>query len=102
MKSGKLGADVIRFGPGEGVGLHVHEGGHVLFVLKGKGIVHYDSVDHDLYPGLCYLVESMVPHAIYGGKDEALVLLVAGDDHRPLADPSRMEPVNADGSSREM
>lgn len=91
LKNGQLGADVIRFGAGEGVAEHTHIGQHVLFVLRGEGIVKYDGVNNDLYPGKCYLVESWVPHAIYASKIGALVLLVVGDDHRGLNDPSRME-----------
>lgn len=90
LKNGKLGADIIRFAANEGVAEHTHLGQHVLFVLRGKGIVKYDGVDNTLYPGKCYLVESWVPHAIYADKDDDLVLLVVGDDHRALDDPERM------------
>ena len=93
IKNGHFGSDVIRFGPGEGVGNHTHVGQHILFVLRGNGRINYDGEDHALFPGLCYLVESMVPHAIFGGSDDSLVLLVVGDDHRPLGDSARMEPV---------
>lgn len=95
LKNGALGADVIRFGAGEGVAEHTHIGQHVLFVLRGAGIVRYDGADNDLYPGKCYLVESWVPHAIYADKEDALVLLVVGDDHRGLDDPGRMELTEA-------
>lgn len=91
LKDGNLGADIIRFGANEGVAEHTHVGKHVLFVLRGLGIVKYDGVDNSLYPGKCYLVESWVPHAIYADEDDDLVLLVAGDDHRPLDDPERMD-----------
>jgi quercetin dioxygenase-like cupin family protein len=91
LKNGDLGADIIRFGASEGVAEHTHVGQHVLFVLRGLGVVKYDGVDNSLYPGKCYLVESWVPHAIYADKEDALVLLVVGDDHRALDDPSRMD-----------
>jgi quercetin dioxygenase-like cupin family protein len=91
LKNGELGADIIRFGASEGVAEHTHIGQHVLFVLRGLGVVKYDGVDNSLYPGKGYLVESWVPHAIYADKDDDLVLLVVGDDHRALDDPSRME-----------
>lgn len=93
LKKNNLGADIIQFGPGKGVQEHTHIGGHVLFVLRGAGIVKYDGVDNKLTPGVCYLVESEVPHAISADENEGLVLLVVGDDHRTLADPARMEPV---------
>lgn len=91
LKNGDFGTDLIRFGPNEGVAEHKHIGKHVLFVLRGLGIVKYDGIDNSLYPGKCYMVESFVPHAIYAGEDDSLVLLVVGDDHRGLADPTRME-----------
>jgi len=95
LKNKNFGADVIRFGAGEGVAEHTHIGQHVLFVLRGAGIVKYDGVDNDLYPGKCYMVESWVPHAIYAGEEDSLVLLVVGDDHRGLDDPGRMELTDA-------
>lgn len=91
LKNGSLGADVIRFAAREGVAEHTHVGQHVLFVLRGAGVVKYDGVDNSLYPGKSYLVESWVPHAIYAGEDDSLVLLVVGDDHRALDDPGRMD-----------
>lgn len=91
LKNGNFGTDLIRFGANEGVAEHRHIGQHVLFVLRGLGVVKYDGIDNSLYPGKCYMVESFVPHAIYAGEDDSLVLLVVGDDHRGLADPARME-----------
>lgn len=90
LKNGKLGADIIRFGPSEGVAEHTHVGQHVLFVLRGLGVVQYDGLNNNLYPGKGYLVESWVPHAIYAGAEDDLVLLVVGDDHKDLSDPERM------------
>lgn len=91
LKNGGFGTDLIRFGASEGVAEHKHIGQHFLFVLRGLGVVKYDGMDNSLYPGKCYMVESDVPHAIYADKDDSLVLLVVGDDHRGLADPARME-----------
>lgn len=51
-----FGADIIRFPKGGKVGNHVHNGDHILFVLKGSGKVEYAGVLYDLYPGLSYLV----------------------------------------------
>lgn len=100
LKNGPLGADIIHFGPKEGVAEHTHVGQHVLFVLRGLGVVKYDGVDNSLYPGKCYLVDSWVPHAIYGGEEDSLVLLVVGDDHRSLGDPTRMDLTEAGKSER--
>ena len=89
--SGKFGADVIRFGPGEGVTNHTHVGEHILFVIKGTGFVEYEGVDYELKPGVCYLVASMADHAIKA--TEELVLIAVGNDHRPLGSYERMDLV---------
>jgi quercetin dioxygenase-like cupin family protein len=91
LKEGKFGADVIRFGPREGVANHVHEGAHILFVLKGTGWVVYEGVDHELEPGLCYFVPSWVEHAIRA--DTELILIAVGNDHRPVDSSERLVPV---------
>lgn len=89
VKNNTFGADVIRFGPGEGVVNHTHVGAHILFVIKGDGVVEYEGVEHALRPGLCYMIPSMVRHAIRAKSD--LVLIAVGDDHRDLASVERMD-----------
>lgn len=91
VKNGKFGADVIRFAAGEGVMNHTHEGDHILFVLKGNGIVEYNGEENPLYPGLCYLIPGSVDHAIRA--HENLVLIAVGNDHRPLDSETRLDPV---------
>ena len=88
LKLGVFGADVIRFGAGEGVRNHSHPGSHMLFVIKGIGIVEYCGIEHQLQPGFCYLIPPSTDHAIRAGSE--LVLLAIGDDHRPLASVERM------------
>ena len=90
VKHGLFGADVIRFGPNEGVMSHTHAGDHILFVIKGCGFVEYDGVDHVLEPGVCYLVPGTVDHAIKATSE--LVLIAVGNDHRPLDSDDRMVP----------
>jgi mannose-6-phosphate isomerase-like protein (cupin superfamily) len=91
LKDDLFGADVIRFGPGKGVGNHVHIGAHILFVIKGRGFVDYDGVPYRLEPGLCYLVPKFVDHAIRAETE--LVLIAVGNDHRSLASEERMSVV---------
>ena len=91
VKIGTFGADVIRFDAGKGVTNHTHEGAHILFVIKGSGFVEYDGVDHALEPGVCYLVPSMVDHAIKATTE--LVLIAVGNDHRALDSEDRLELV---------
>lgn len=92
LKDGDFGADVIRFPAGKGVSNHTHVGAHILFVLSGKGYVEYNGEDNLLQPGVCYLVPSMVDHAIKAETE--LVLLVVGNDHRTLEDKARLDMVN--------
>lgn len=86
-----FGADIIRFAANEGVMNHTHEGDHILFVLKGVGIVEYDGQEYDLYPGLAYLIPGHVDHAIRA--KENLVLIAVGNNHRPLDSIERMIPI---------
>lgn len=90
LKDGKFGADIIRFGPGKGVMNHTHEGAHILIVVKGEGIVEYNGIDHMLKPGTCYLIPSMVDHAIKAKTE--LILIAVGNDHRPVDSIERMMP----------
>lgn len=83
-----FGADIIRFASNEGVMNHTHEGDHILFVIKGEGVVEYNGVEHPLYPGLCYLIPGNVNHAIRASKE--LVLIAVGNKHQPLDSESRL------------
>lgn len=88
----KFGADIIRFEAGKGVMNHIHPGAHILFVLKGTGIVEYEGVEHALFPGLCYLIPGNTRHAIRAKDD--LVLIAVGNNHQPLSSTDRMTPAN--------
>ena len=87
-----FGADVIRFGAGEGVGLHTHVGAHILMVTKGKGTLTYYDEKHDMFEGMIYLIPSEVPHAI-DAKTE-MVLIAVGNDHQPADSEARLEIVS--------
>lgn len=87
-----FGADVIRFSPGEGVGLHTHVGAHILMVTKGKGILTYYEEKHPMYEGMVYLVPSNVPHAIDATTE--LVIISVGNDHQPADSVKRLEVVS--------
>ncbi len=88
----EFGADIIRFAAKEGVMNHTHEGDHILFVLKGSGVVEYNQAEFPLYPGLCYLIPGEVDHAIRAEED--LVMIAVGNKHRTLDSVERMVPVN--------
>jgi quercetin dioxygenase-like cupin family protein len=92
LKADNFGADIIRFPAGKGVTNHVHVGAHILFVIMGEGFVEYNGLDHPLEPGLCYMIPSMVNHAIKASTE--LVLIAVGNDHRDLGSNERMDLVN--------
>jgi quercetin dioxygenase-like cupin family protein len=94
LKDGPFGADIIRFAQGKGVRNHTHAGAHILFVIKGSGIVEYNGVEHNLRPGVCYMIPGLVDHAIKA--DAELVMLVVGNDHQSLASASRLDMVLPD------
>jgi quercetin dioxygenase-like cupin family protein len=87
----KFGADLIRFEAGKGVGLHKHEGAHILMVTKGRGILTYNEEKHLMFEGMIYLVPSNIPHAI--DAETELVLIAIGNDHQPADSFKRLELV---------
>jgi len=91
LKLSEFGTDIIRFDAGKGVNNHTHDGDHMLFVLKGKGFVEYNGVDHALRPGLCYLILGFVDHAIKATTE--LVLIAVGNKHFPVDSWERMSLV---------
>lgn len=92
LKEGDFGADIIRFASGDGVKNHTHQGSHILFVVSGGGFVEYNGQNHVLEPGVCYLIPSMVDHAIKATSE--LVLIVVGNNHRNLSSPERLDVVD--------
>lgn len=90
-KSNKFGADIIRFAPGKGVGLHKHIGAHILMVTKGTGTLVYEDERHPMFEGMIYLVPSNVPHAIEAATE--LVLVAVGNDHKPADSEDRLDVV---------
>ena len=87
-ENSKFGADLIRFAPNTGVGLHTHEGDHILIVTKGTGVVVYKDERHKLHPGMMYIIPGMVPHAIEAQSE--LVLIAIANNHRPADASSRL------------
>jgi quercetin dioxygenase-like cupin family protein len=91
LKLDAFGADIIYFEANKGVGTHVHDGDHILIVIAGVGIVEYNGIEHDLKPGVCYLVPGSVPHAI--SAKTGLTMIAIGNKHVPVDSIKRMTPV---------
>ena len=97
----KFGADIVRFEAGKGVGLHTHVGAHILLVTKGTGILTYGckhgldgpaEEQHEMFPGMIYLIPSNMPHAIKAITE--LVLVAVGNDHKPADSEERLDVVS--------
>jgi quercetin dioxygenase-like cupin family protein len=86
-----FGADVIRFPAGKGVGMHQHAGAHILMVTKGTGVLSYYEQEYDMFPGMIYLIQSNVPHAILAKTE--LVLVSVGNDYQPADSEKRLSVV---------
>lgn len=99
-----FGMGWIKFPPNGEVKLHTHEGSHILTCFGGNGKVKVEiSIpgerqalqEHDLSPGLCYNIESMVPHSVHAGP-EGLLLLVIGNDYRHATATDRLQMISPD------
>ena len=91
LKQGPFAADLIRFPPGGKVELHTHPGNHMLFCIDGKGLVQYGDQFHELHPGVCYLIEGMVPHAVFADDSSQLTLIAIADEHYDVSSSSRLD-----------
>src|SRR3990172_7766849 len=47
----EFGSDVIEMAPGSFFPLHVHDGAHILYVIRGSGAVRIDSALHRVRRG---------------------------------------------------
>jgi hypothetical protein len=97
-----FGLGLIQFPPHGEVGLHIHEGSHILVCLDGDALlrvqVNTDTdqpcmATHRISIGQCYSIESMVPHSLHAGSGGVL-LIVVGNDYRMAANHDRLEIVN--------
>jgi quercetin dioxygenase-like cupin family protein len=93
LKSGRFGADLIKFPPGGRVGTHTHPGQHILIVVSGDGWVTVCFDDYrgryPLQTGVCYLIPGNVPHAI--DAETELAIISVADDHRDVEAKERLD-----------
>lgn len=89
----EMGEDDIMLNPGAGFELHTHEGCHFLRCLRGRGFVKIDGVDYELVPKSRIFVPANLPHAMRAAKNERLVVVAFGHDHRDAGGRNRMKVV---------
>ncbi|MDB5204542.1 MAG: hypothetical protein JWP09_570 [Candidatus Taylorbacteria bacterium] len=99
-----FGLGWIKFPPNGEVKLHTHEGSHVLICFAGRGQVKVEInipaerqsfQGHELSPGDCYSIGSLVAHSVHAGPD-GLTLLVVGNDYRNATSTDRLQMVKTE------
>ena len=74
---GDLDANLVRLGPGEGIGAHVNSEVDVLVVgVGGSGTVDIDGATHELRPSVVVLVPKATSRSITAVGGELLYLSV--------------------------
>ena len=97
----ELGADAIEMQPGSAFPLHVHEGDHVLYVIRGEGVVHVDGRDHRVREGDTITIAAEYPHGVRARNDGSspLLFLAVGHPHKHLSARDRMRLVDESGEA---
>lgn len=72
-----LGARVISIPPNRAFARHTHPNAyHFIYVIKGTGIMEYDSKEYILKPNQTCLVRRGIPHKLGAGEDGLLAIVV--------------------------
>ena|SRR5437899_9173886 len=93
----EIGADRIIMQPGARFELHTHPGAHILYVLKSRGFIHVDGVDHVMAAGDTVFVPANFAHGVKTDASvaEPLEILAFGVPHMPVDSQERMTLVDA-------
>jgi quercetin dioxygenase-like cupin family protein len=88
----ELGADLIEMDAGSAFPLHTHPGDHMLYVIRGRGLVHVDGRDYPVVSGDSIFVPADYPHGVktYADSVESFCFLAVGHPHKHLSSPERM------------
>ncbi len=54
---------------------HEHDWPHINYVIKGKGVIHIDGVDHEVEPGFYAYVPANKIHQFINKTDEEMVFI---------------------------
>lgn len=92
----KMGADLIEMQPGSAFPLHTHPGDHVLYVVRGVGLVQINAEDHPIAQGDTILIPAQLPHGVSvpDTVSEPLTFLAMGVPHRKVSARDRMKVVD--------
>lgn len=91
-----IGADFIRMHPGSRFALHVHEGEHVIYFIRGCGFVHINGEDIPVSGGHLIHIPGEYPHGVWVAKGAVVPLVFAptGHPHHPVHSHDRMRLVD--------
>jgi quercetin dioxygenase-like cupin family protein len=91
----EFGADLIEMQPGSAFALHTHPGNHILYIIKGSGMVHCDGVDYHVRKGDTIAIPAEYPHGVktYTSAPGPLIFLAVGHPHKAIDSRDRMKLV---------
>lgn len=90
---------VMSLGPGEEIGLEVHDGDQILCIVEGAGVAVVGGVEHKISEDSLVFVPAGVNHNVINGKKEAMKLFTvyappqhrAGTVHRTKSEAEASE-----------
>jgi mannose-6-phosphate isomerase-like protein (cupin superfamily) len=65
---------VMSLQPGEAIGMEVHDGDQIIYVVEGKGLVLLDDSKQDVEKGWVVFVPAGVRHNVVNNDDEPMKL----------------------------
>ena len=91
----EMGLDVVSMENGSEFPLHTHPGYHILYILKGPGIIHYDGTDYVVDSHSSIFVPAADPHGVKTLSDnpDPLKFIAIGYPYKHVNSTERMELV---------
>jgi quercetin dioxygenase-like cupin family protein len=88
----RIGADYIRMQPGSSFPLHVHEGEHEIYFIRGSGFVRINGSDEAVREGHIVHIPAEYPHGVWvpTAAPEPLVFVAVGHPHKHVDAADRM------------
>lgn len=83
-----MGGDVVKMDAGAVYPLHIHEGGHIIYVLSGRGRVDTPNGPRPIETDCMIAIPPGAPHGIAAETD--LVFVVVGYPHNAVGSSDRM------------
>jgi mannose-6-phosphate isomerase-like protein (cupin superfamily) len=90
--------------PGEAIGMEVHDGDQVIYVVDGEGFVVLDDSKQDIEKGSIVFVPTGVRHNVFNNHDEPMKLftIYAPPQHAPGTVQPKKDQVHVEDPEEEM